>query len=1105
MPPMTTGGGPAIRVVGRERECDGLLEAASDAAAGQSGIVLIEASSGMGATRLLDDVERRLVTGETADGHRFAVVRGDDLPAWRGSPYGPFRVAFEHLLATRNADDARTLLGPAANLLLPLLPRAAARIAAPDGPPPTRELLADRIREAFRGALGRLSAERPVVLILEDLHVLDAASRLLLAFLARTLGERPILVIGTYQPEALGRGHPLRSALEAIGSGPRPVRHVVLPPLDRSALLALIEAHEGSSPSAPLLLLVAERSGGSPLVAEQVLGARRELSGASLSLPLEQLVIARAARRTAECRRVLRILSMVEGPLLPAELGAVAAAYDADLGRRAPRSTGRPRRHDGGLDGDLAAGLAEAIQHGFVEAVTRLEERRRPPRARATSPSPRADRLLRIRHELVKGALKADLLPGPRRRMHAAVAAALAARAPEAGGHWHDAHEGGRELLAEIEAAGQAQRLGSAADELGHLETAIELVTAPVAAGIVGPGMEFDLLVRAAEASSATGDVGRAKAFVESAIARLSEQQDRRALAELTSRLGSYRLLGGDHEGAVAAFERALELLPVEPGLIQAQVLATFAQVRMLEGSFSEAAVIAGRARAAAAAIGPAARPWLGHALCTTGVIDGWLGRTASAIERLEEALAIAIDEERLDDAFRARANLATILDLDGRRDAAVEVSRRGIEAAEAAGLEAVHGNLLRGSAVDALVTLGRWAEARTMAERALDWAPSGIPFVNAALGLAIIETETAAGEAAALILGRLFLELETIPDVQFAVPAYEAAASLALWRGDLADARREIDEAWSRVRESEDWVLGARTAMTALAVSDAMARAARYRRDLAALAAARTLGDAFLEQVVGMVEASGVAADAWSRREAEADLAVARAFAARIHGRDDPAAWAAAAASWRALSRPYEVARALLHEVEAHLEAGTGRVGRDEARGPLHEAATIATDLGALPLLRALADLALRARIPMDEAARAALTAADIGAAEDAPPPLPDRTPTRLPDPSRRAGDAGAGPATAASFGLSPRETGVLAEIVAGRTNREIGERLFISEKTVGVHVGNILAKLGVRGRVEAAMVAIRLDLVGDVAPRTKKPGPGGPGFEGRRRAGAA
>ncbi len=63
-------------------------------------------------------------------------------------------------------------------------------------------------------------------------------------------------------------------------------------------------------------------------------------------------------------------------------------------------------------------------------------------------------------------------------------------------------------------------------------------------------------------------------------------------------------------------------------------------------------------------------------------------------------------------------------------------------------------------------------------------------------------------------------------------------------------------------------------------------------------------------------------------------------------------------------------------------------------------------------------------------------------------------------------------------TFGLSGREREVLGLVAQGRTNREIGERLFISQKTVGVHVGNILAKLEVSGRVEAAAVAIRLGL---------------------------
>jgi DNA-binding NarL/FixJ family response regulator len=73
----------------------------------------------------------------------------------------------------------------------------------------------------------------------------------------------------------------------------------------------------------------------------------------------------------------------------------------------------------------------------------------------------------------------------------------------------------------------------------------------------------------------------------------------------------------------------------------------------------------------------------------------------------------------------------------------------------------------------------------------------------------------------------------------------------------------------------------------------------------------------------------------------------------------------------------------------------------------------------------------------------------------------------------------AAASPVTpAGQLGLTAREVEVLALVAAGRSNRQIAQALFISPKTVGVHVSNILAKLGVAGRVEAAAIAHRLGL---------------------------
>ena len=70
-----------------------------------------------------------------------------------------------------------------------------------------------------------------------------------------------------------------------------------------------------------------------------------------------------------------------------------------------------------------------------------------------------------------------------------------------------------------------------------------------------------------------------------------------------------------------------------------------------------------------------------------------------------------------------------------------------------------------------------------------------------------------------------------------------------------------------------------------------------------------------------------------------------------------------------------------------------------------------------------------------------------------------------------------------APTLGLTAREREVLALLALGRTNRQIADELFISVNTAGVHVSNILGKLGVTGRGEAAALAYRLGLVEPVA----------------------
>jgi DNA-binding CsgD family transcriptional regulator len=312
--------------------------------------------------------------------------------------------------------------------------------------------------------------------------------------------------------------------------------------------------------------------------------------------------------------------------------------------------------------------------------------------------------------------------------------------------------------------------------------------------------------------------------------------------------------------------------------------------------------------------------------------------------------------------------------------------------------------------------------------------------------------------------------------------------------------------------------------AATYLEVHAAVAADARDRHALPEITGARQRGNRVLAEAETVLRGSGVPPGAPSRREADANLATARAFAARLEGRDDPVLWDAAAQGWERAGEPYQVARARWRQAEAALPSGDARIARAAARGPLLEAARIARELGARPLLRELTNLAGRALITLPGAELAESRAASGSRAEST---YADGSPVRGPGARRiaaaqgepissravadtatgAAGVATGEPAAAASgiaaafapeavnrpkeaFGLSRREREVLALIAEGRTNREIGERLFISQKTVGVHVGNILSKLGASGRVEAAMVAIRLELVASFTPRTTAAG---------------
>ncbi|WP_328522209.1 helix-turn-helix transcriptional regulator [Kribbella sp. NBC_00359] len=145
-------------------------------------------------------------------------------------------------------------------------------------------------------------------------------------------------------------------------------------------------------------------------------------------------------------------------------------------------------------------------------------------------------------------------------------------------------------------------------------------------------------------------------------------------------------------------------------------------------------------------------------------------------------------------------------------------------------------------------------------------------------------------------------------------------------------------------------------------------------------------------------------------------------------------------------MGHPYPAARARLRAAEALLAQGRLAGSRARATSELETARFTAESLGAGPLREQIDQLAKLARIHLNDAVT------EHGAKQD-----------------RAAGD---------DYGLTDRERDVLALLADGKTNREIGAALYMSQKTASVHVTHILAKLGVRSRVQAAAIAVRLGL---------------------------
>ncbi len=646
----------------------------------------------------------------------------------------------------------------------------------------------------------------------------------------------------------------------------------------------------------------------------------------------------------------------------------------------------------------------------------------------------------RFRHALLRDAVYQDLLPAERAGLHRDIAQTLEqaerpVSAAECAYHWDAAGEAERALAWFIEAGSAAQRVFAHREAMAHFDRALELW--PIIEPVEAAGTDLaGLRARAAEAARWTGNFTRAKQLCEQALQGFDHAEDPARAAALYERLGRYQ--PWNVKGSLTAYERALALLPNESIAERVRLQVNQAYALTFLGRWHEAKVAAENAVARAAD-----RSLLeeGSATAVLGVAVAFLGDPVAGARHLRRALQLAERAGNVHDLGQIQLDLGEVLRLQGDVRGALRVMLDGERLAARHGTDGLYGNFMAVNAADDLFRLGRWNEAEAkIGELELRQLGPSAELLMATVagrlsasrgdfevGVSSLERAVALTQEAAL--------LEFIPTLR------AAYAELELWRNATERAREQIAAGLESVGESADALhLPALYAMGARAEAD-RAEEARLIGDSINAEQGREAAIAHCERLAALLEATR---SSLTPPEAEAHLAGCHAEVSRATGISSPDRWAQVVELWRELDRPYALAYAAYRYAEA-LVVGTSQ--RARAQEVLAEAARLASSLSAQPLLGRIRTLG--------RAARLSLTADGATVATSGPVA---ETPMAL--------------------DLTERERQVLSLLTAGLTNREIAERLYISQRTAGVHVSHILSKLGVSNRVMAAAAAQRLGI---------------------------
>ncbi|HEX2145422.1 MAG TPA: AAA family ATPase [Glycomyces sp.] len=1080
--------GSDLPLFARDAELATLGETLDAARAGRPATVLVSGDAGVGKTRLLHEFNDNAGDGVlTVTGHCLDTADS-------ALPYLPFA----EIVGTLARDNPALVADHPG--LSPLLP----------GHPTPAEGDLGRLGlfEALHAALAALSAEQPVILTLEDLHWADRSSRDLLAFLTSRLTGQRLLIFGTYRSDALHRGHPLRPLLAELVRLPA-VQRLHLDPFDAQHAADFVrELNTGLDEES--VTKIAAASEGNAFLAEELAAAETH----TVTFELAEVLLARLERLPDSAKQVVQLASVLGRRFTYRRLNAAAWSLLDETGLR----------HERELDQALRAAISHGIivqksadtyafRHALLsEAVysdllpgERIRYHQKIAESLADDHGKGAEaELAHHAHESgdlscalsasVRAANEAVELAAPAEALlHIERALTLFSRVPA-----EQRPEGLTELRLTLHAASNAEASGEIKRAQSYSSSAVRLADAS------GDRLQ--------------GASTRRKYAKHLLTIEGDEQEAHRVAWE------AWELVKDDQPHAVKAWAQAVVARTCytnrqfdEAAAWCAEAIAT-ADAVTLQGSTDEH-----RAHLAAKA----------DAILTDSIAAFRRGQQSldQTIVRNCEALDLVGGMDWHEVELRAHFNNGLVLVETARLAEALTHFDRGVDRARCTGDKwSMFGLETAVRQVICNYMLGRWDEVDANGEMASSVLP-GVVLTRLAAAVLLVDVARGRFETADRRLDYLADRWQL--DGQVLALTALCGAELDRWRGRPAEALRRVERATERMTRMRGYYLaGISVCAAGVGAAADLAQHSRRDGDAAGLKDAVAAGERLAERARFFLE-HGSPLSGTLGPEGLAWVAQLDAEESRLYGDGDPALWREAAAAFdyrnaqnRAAageaeadgsdSEPAEAA-APEHDTTAHhatpgtmprggVADGTGSVGGIAAGAdvrPFSEQERLELALRdpvaaeALALLEAaqekggsgasgagfdqnwaepyrqayarwrLAESLLatpEAESRVEAAAvltEAKATAIRLGAAplSEELCALAERARLNAPVPT--------------STPLTPRELAVLRQVARGLTNRQIGAELYISEKTVSVHLSRAMAKLQVAGRAAAVNAA--------------------------------